>query len=136
MKIQSVTFAYNVTALKEASDELHDVVKAKRYGERYEQRHGESLEMVPVAGARCCSCCCLPCREKVDVVGHYEAEEERLGEEVERQREIALDSPLGMAFVTFRSINDSRQVGTEALLIPITALKFKAGHLRLFLIFL
>ena len=42
---------------------------------------------------------------QVDVQQHYDEEIVRLEREVTRNREIALNKPLGIAYVTFKSIN-------------------------------
>ena len=109
VRINDVKVAYDVTKLTELTARLRDVADAKKYGERYRRRHSEELKLYPYCGARCCSCLCAPCATKVPVVDYYTEEEARLRPQVEKERQNALDSPLGLAFVTFESINDARR---------------------------
>jgi len=110
MEIYDVKFAYNVTKLTELSIELRNVVDAKKYGERYKRKEEKELKLYPHMGARCCCCFCMPFSKKESVIEYYTEEKERLDAEVEKQSEISINSPLGLAFVTFASINDAREV--------------------------
>ena len=41
---------------------------------------------------------------------YYQEKVDTFTRDLEKQREMALHSPIGMAFVTFKSVNDSKQV--------------------------
>jgi len=66
--------------------------------------------MYSVCMARYCSCFCMACMDKVDVAEYYTEKEHQLRAEVEKETELAHHRPLGMAFVTFSSINHSKKV--------------------------
>ena len=116
--------AYNVKELTKVAEELRAAYEVRKYCLDYEENHpGDTLKMKP----RCCSrwffwlCCCdekVSIIEEVetftestsgyfqvDVQQHYDEEIVRLEREVTRNREIALNKPLGIAYVTFKSIN-------------------------------
>eukprot|EP00092_Neocalanus_flemingeri_P025310 GFUD01027442.1.p1 GENE.GFUD01027442.1~~GFUD01027442.1.p1 ORF type:complete len:880 (+),score=162.84 GFUD01027442.1:356-2995(+) len=108
--VTDVKIVFDVTKLTEVSDELKNASDARKYGEVYKVSHKKDLEMYPYCAARCCSFFCACCTNKVEVVEFYSSEEQRLTREVQRQRELSVNTPLGMAFVTFTSLNCSKSV--------------------------
>jgi len=108
--IHDIQVAYNVTKLTEASLKLRDVIDCKRFSERYKNREEADLEMIPVSGARCCGCFCWPCVGRVNCVDFFTEEEERLRKKVHDRSQRAIQSNLGIAFITFKNINHGRQV--------------------------
>jgi len=108
--IQDIQLAYDVNKLTSLSYELRNVREAKVYAIEHNRKYKTKLAIYPVAGARCCSCFCMPCIEKVPCVEYYEKEEKRLREKIEVARTLSLNSKLGLAFVTFNSINHARRV--------------------------
>ena len=108
--VKDVKIVFDVTKLTELSNQLRDATDARNYGEMYKVSHKKDLEMYPYCAARCCSCFCAGCSNKVEVVEFYSSEEQRLMREVQRQREFSINTPLGMAFVTFTSLNSSKAV--------------------------
>lgn len=109
-QIKDIQLAYNVDRLTVLSRELRDVIDAKKYAEAHNARNKEELDMVPARCARCCFCFCLPCTGRVTCVEYYQEQEQLLQEKIRLQKEIALKTKLGMAFVTFESINQARRV--------------------------
>ena len=55
-----------------------------------------------------CFCCC--CVKKRSGLEFYEEETAKYSEEFEKEKEKALKSPLGIAFVTFRTLAMSKEV--------------------------
>ncbi len=47
----------------------------------------------------------------MDAMRYYSEQEEELKEEFEQERREALSKPLGIAFVTFHTINMAKEVG-------------------------
>ena len=109
-RICDIQIVYNVTKLTQLSLDLENVVDSKKYSEEYLTRHGEDLKMIPVGGARCCKCFCLPCQQKVSCIEYFTQEEVKLRNLKLKEKEKALKNPLGMAFITFQNINHARQV--------------------------
>lgn len=108
--VRSVNIAYDVADLVHLVSYLRDAMDAKNYCEvYYDKNPGQSLSMKPSCCSRMCSCCCV-CKPTVDVKEWYTEEVEKLRKDVDRQTEISLNSPLGIAFVTFESLNSSKKV--------------------------
>jgi len=110
IEVKDVKIVFDVSKLTDLSNQLKDAIDARKYGEMYKASHDKDLEMYPHCAARCCSCFCACCSEKVDVVDWYSEEEQRLHREVQRQKELSINTPLGMAFITFTNLNDSKSV--------------------------
>jgi len=109
--VHDIQLVYDVAKLMEVSRELSNVVDSRRFSEEYEEMHNKELTIVPLAGARCCSCFCLPCVEKVTCIEYFTEKEAELRDKIKIQTEKALNGvKLGMAFVTFKSINHARAV--------------------------
>jgi len=110
LRVRDVKIAYDVSKLTSLSLQLKDAKDARKYGEKYRLDHNEDLDVYPVCASRCCYCFCVCCTEKHKVTEFYFDEERRLVREVERQRELSIRTPLGMAFISFSSVNDSKAV--------------------------
>jgi len=109
--VKDLRVAYDVSKLTTLTAQLKDASDARIYAERHNEQSGsEDLEMYPLCMARYCSCFCMACMTKVDVAEYYTEKEEQLRAEVEKETELAQHTPLGMAFVTFSSINHSKMV--------------------------
>jgi len=102
--------AYDVAKLTELVEELEYVESCYNYGVRYKERHTNELSMYPRSCSRYCGCCCSPCTKKVKVVDYFEEKLSELRIEVAKSTQLALASPIGMAFITFKSLNDARKV--------------------------
>eukprot|EP00092_Neocalanus_flemingeri_P009447 GFUD01010165.1.p1 GENE.GFUD01010165.1~~GFUD01010165.1.p1 ORF type:complete len:846 (+),score=190.82 GFUD01010165.1:77-2614(+) len=109
-RIFDIQVVYNVSKLIELSLNLENVVDSKKFCKKYKTRHDLELEMIPVGGARCCKCFCLPCVNKVSCIEYFTEEEVKLRELIEKEGIEARKVPLGMAFVTFENINHARHV--------------------------
>ena len=64
-QVVDIQWGYDVAKLTTLSAELKDVSEAKIVGERRRLRKEEETEMIPYTCSRYCSCCCLPCVNKV-----------------------------------------------------------------------
>ena len=108
LQVSDISLAYKVGHLTEVCEELADAKDSRDAARRHNDSHpGERLLMKPVACSRHCSwlCCSV---EKVDVYDFYSEKVARLESRVEVHKEISLNSPLGMAFVTFAHIASSK----------------------------
>jgi len=99
-----------VSRLTTLTAQLKDASDARVYAERHNEQSREDMEMYSVCMARYCSCFCMGCMDKVDVAEYYTVKEDQLRAEVQKETELAQHKPLGMAFVTFSSINHSKKV--------------------------
>ena len=110
LQVVDVCIAYDVSDLTYLMTFLRDAVEARDYSrEYYNNNPGKTLEMKASCCSKMCSCCCCG-MPYVDVKDWYTDEVERLKQEAAQQTEISLHSPLGMAFVTFKSLNSSKKV--------------------------
>jgi len=109
-KINDVKVAFDVSELTDVNDQLLTVKATYDYAVRHKEKTGEDLRMYPHCASRCCCCVYAPCSARVTVVDFYHQKLVELEAKVEKRREISLNSPLGMAFVTFQSVNDAKQV--------------------------
>jgi len=110
LTVTSVRLAYDVRELMQVSQKLRDANDAIKEAKKHNENHPEQpLMMKPVSCSRFCHVLCF-CTEKVDVMEFYMEEKLLLEREVTRLTEISLHSPLGIAFVTFDSVNSSKIV--------------------------
>ena len=105
-KIADIQVVYNVTKLMDLNSQLENVNDSIKF---CQDRQLQDLEMVPVGGARCCRCLCLPCVARVPCMEHFEREKIRLEARIVEEKKTVLTKKLGMAFVTFSNINHARQ---------------------------
>jgi hypothetical protein len=73
-EICDIQVVYNVTKLTKLALNLENVVDSRKFCEEFKTRHNKDLEMVPVGGARCCRCFCLPCVNKVSCIEYFTEE--------------------------------------------------------------
>jgi len=110
MPVNSVSLAYDVKELMQVSQKLRNAKDAIKQAKKYNDAHpGEPLTMKPILCSRFCSFICC-CSERVDVLEYYEEEKVILERDVETLTETSLHNPLGIAFVSFDSINHSKKV--------------------------
>ena len=64
-QVVDIQWGYDVAKLTTLSAELKDVSEAKIVGEKHRLRKEEETELIPYTCSRYCSCCCLPCVNKV-----------------------------------------------------------------------
>ena len=108
LQVSDISLAYKVGHLTEVCEELADAKDSRDAAKKHNDRHPEErLLMKPVACSRHFSwlCCSV---EKVDVYDFYSEKVQRLESRAEVHKEISLNSPLGMAFVTFAHIASSK----------------------------
>ncbi|KFB46251.1 hypothetical protein ZHAS_00014252 [Anopheles sinensis] len=98
VEIQDIQMAYNISRLIKAAEEYERTVEARIFCEA--QRKPNAIEARPLFF----SC------NKVDALEYYKEKEVQLGGEVARLRASALNEPLGIAFVTLRSVQDAQHV--------------------------
>eukprot|EP00095_Tigriopus_kingsejongensis_P008456 snap_masked-scaffold18_size714446-processed-gene-1.9 protein:Tk08456 transcript:snap_masked-scaffold18_size714446-processed-gene-1.9-mRNA-1 annotation:"hypothetical protein L798_12217" len=109
-RIKEIRFAYDVEKLKTISDDLAEVRLAKQYCERNQELDRPPITLYPVQCSRCCSCCCCCCVKATVGLEYYGGEEARLSDQFETEKDTALKTPLGIVFLTFQSVNMSKQV--------------------------
>ena len=68
------------------------------------------LQVYPIHCSRCCSCFCCCCVNKLEASDFYNDEVTRLTQEFDKERDNALKTPLGIVFVTFKSVNMAKDV--------------------------
>jgi len=110
LQVSDISLAYRVGHLTEVCEELTDAKDSRDSAKKHNDLHPEErLLMKPVACSRHFSwlCCSV---EKVDVYDFYSEKVQRLESRAEVHKEISLNSPLGMAFVTFAHIASSKHV--------------------------
>ena len=109
-EISDIQVVYDVTRLIHLTQRLENVVDSRKFCKKWRVRQKAELEMVPVSCSRCCNCFCLPCIGKVNCEEHFCQEEVRLRAKITEEETEARKVTLGMAFVTFQSINNARLV--------------------------
>jgi len=110
LEIHDIKIAYDVARLTQIYEEMQDVESGLEYSVRKREKHGKILTMYPRCASRLCQCFCSPCSTKVNVEEYYREKLSTLQSDFMKQREVSVHSPLGMAFITFTSVNHSRQV--------------------------
>ncbi|XP_037072136.1 calcium permeable stress-gated cation channel 1-like isoform X2 [Pollicipes pollicipes] len=116
--LQDIQFSYNISRLMELDQQRDAMFQARLYADEYLASTGDRLAIRPyVCGHFCCCCSLCGCVE-VDAIQHYSREESRLSRQVEIEKATALNQPLGIAFITFRSKEmASRVLNEHALLL-------------------
>ncbi|KAL0967528.1 hypothetical protein UPYG_G00253390 [Umbra pygmaea] len=101
--VSDVHLAYDVDKLMQLDKERKRAEKNLRYYKRFLDREGRRELINPHLCGRLC-CCSHPrnCQE-VDAINYYQAQENNLLEQEEKQRELVPQRPLGMAFVSLQS---------------------------------
>ncbi|KAK3912707.1 CSC1-like protein 1 [Frankliniella fusca] len=108
--IHDLQLAFDVGKVSSLERERSDAFEAKTYCENYLKSTGIRLGMQPYLCGNICSCWNLCGYPTVDALEHYVEEEHRLCEKVESERMAALKKPLGIAFVTFMSVEAAKMV--------------------------
>ncbi|KAF0306501.1 CSC1-like protein 2 [Amphibalanus amphitrite] len=115
--LQDIQFSYNISRLMELDRERDAMFQARLYADEYLANTGERLAIRPyICGNICCCCARCGCVE-VDAIQHYSREESRLSRQVEIEKAAALNQPLGIAFITFRSREMAARVLNEHALL-------------------
>ncbi|XP_034243730.1 CSC1-like protein 1 [Thrips palmi] len=109
--IHDIQLAFDVGKVSSLERDRSDAFEAKTYCENYLKTTGLRLDMRPHVCGNTCSCCnFFGYSPTVDALEYYVEEEHRLREKVESERIAALKKPLGIAFVTFMSVEKAKQV--------------------------
>ncbi|CAL7936228.1 unnamed protein product [Xylocopa violacea] len=96
LTVEDVTLAYDIRRLSALNIEKDCAEQARLYCENYARRR-EPLKMYPYPCGQIIGCCC---KNQIDAQTFYANEEMRLTELVEEEKKVALNRPLGVAFVT------------------------------------
>ncbi|GBP51746.1 CSC1-like protein 1 [Eumeta japonica] len=97
--IVDLRLAYNINQLAQVEEEKEMVTEARIYSDNYLKKTGKHITLHKK--------CCDP---EVDALGYYIIEEKRLKDEAARCRAIALNHPLGVAFLTLPSYQVAQHV--------------------------
>lgn len=100
--IKEVQLAYDISKLAIYEKERENAHEARLYCEVHNK---VDLKAYPKGCFICCCCC-----PSVNALEYFMSEELRLADTVKRHRELALASPLGIAFVTLESETDARLI--------------------------
>ena len=114
-EILDVRFAYNVTKLEIVYQKLEEVKSALSYCIRKGRIKDDtptypSIDVYPKNCSRYCLCFCQCCVTKLEGMEFYGEEKQKLLEEFETEKSGALKEPLGIAFITFKSYQMSKDV--------------------------
>ena len=114
-EILDVRFAYNVTKLEIVYQKLEEVKSALSYCIRKGRIKDDtptypSIDVYPKNCSRYCLCFCQCCVTKLQGMDFYGEEKQKLLEEFETEKCGALKEPLGIAFITFKSYQMSKDV--------------------------
>jgi len=86
---------------------------AKIYWEDFVAKNSHRPLMRPyICGTVCPDACCCCCNS-VDAIDYYTEEEIRYNREVQIEREKALTKPLGIAFLTFKTVDMAERVVSD-----------------------
>ncbi|XP_047346161.1 calcium permeable stress-gated cation channel 1 isoform X1 [Vespa velutina] len=96
LTIEDVTLAHDIRRLSVLDAERDCAEQARLYCENYAKKR-DPLKIYPHRCGQILGCCC---KSKVDAQEFYASEEIRLTALVEEERQLALNKPLGIAFVT------------------------------------
>lgn len=110
VEIHDIQLAFDVGKVSSLERNRSDAFEAKTYCENHLKTTGVRLEMKPFRCGNLCSCCNVFDCPSVDALEYYVEEEHRLREKVDSERIAALKKPLGIAFVTFMSVETAKLV--------------------------
>ena len=106
----NVKVAYDVSELSAVAAELECAKDALQFTQQRQAEGEPELTMIDARCSRYCWPCCLCCRARVGVAEHYSEKVELLTAQLARLREAALAAPLGIAFISYNSLNSARTV--------------------------
>ncbi|KAG7205790.1 hypothetical protein KM043_007735 [Ampulex compressa] len=96
LTVEDITLAYDIRRLSTLDIERDGAEQARLYCENYARKR-EPLKMYPYPCGHVIGCCC---KKQIDAQDFYTTEELKLTALVEEERKVALNRPLGVAFVT------------------------------------
>ncbi|KAJ8009189.1 hypothetical protein DPEC_G00086320 [Dallia pectoralis] len=102
-QVSDVHLTYDVAKLIHLDKERKRAEKNLRFYVRFEERGGRRGMVNPNLCGHLCSCCHARNCQEVDAITYYSDQEKSLLEEVERQKALVPEHPLGMAFISLQS---------------------------------
>lgn len=123
MEILEVSFAYDISKLQWLEFQRLSASSAKMYFQQVleseKAKHGEDYDKRPTLRAYLCGVmgCCftspncgkLQCKE-TDAIEYYTQQEDKYIDNVDKERQRSLTRPLGIAFVTFSTIESAERI--------------------------
>ena len=109
--VTDLRFSYNVEALDGIYIKLREAKSAYNYCIRNAECHPDRhIDVYPKPCSRYCTCICCCVYDRQDGLAFYGKEVEELKGEFEKEKDIALASPLGIAFITFETHQMAKNV--------------------------
>ena len=97
-------FAYNVEALEKTYKKLKETKSSHAYCiKNAECDRNQHIDVYPTPCSRYCPCICCLFYDRQDGLSFYGEELKRLMEEFDREKDVALNTPIGIAFITFKT---------------------------------
>lgn len=109
-EVKEMKFAFNVNRLQSIHNELMDARSGMEYCQRHQALGRPEFHVYAAPCSRCCFCICCCFCAKQDALEYYTKEESRLHDDFETEKAAALQEPLGIVFVTFKSVNMSKKI--------------------------
>ena len=115
-EVAEIKFAYNVKKLEDVNQQIDKVKSALNYCFRRGQLNSNEVPTYPQMDVdprnctRFCGCFCFCCSNKLDAIEYYGEEKQKLLDEFETEKNEALKNPLGIAFVTLKTYQMSKDV--------------------------
>lgn len=116
LTIEDVTLAHDIRRLSALDAERDCAEQARLYCENYARKR-EPLKIYPFPCGQVLGCCCC-CKPQVDAQEFYANEEIRLTALVEEEKKLALNRPLGIAFVTLGTPGAAKTMRRQLRSLP------------------
>lgn len=112
VSVTDIQFAFDIAKLKRLDGDRRDAQLNKQHCEKIYQTSGKRPTLRPGTCGQigCCDCCGGP---KVDAIAYYSEEERVLMDEVLEEKNRALHSNLGIAFVTVQTEGMSARIKND-----------------------
>jgi len=108
--VKNVNFAYDVKKLQAIYSELKDAKSALRYCNKHNALDKEEFFVYRANCSRLCCCFCCFCSPKLEATEFYQQLVDDLSKQFHEEKEKSLKQPIGIAFVTFATLNDAKEV--------------------------
>lgn len=114
LELIDVQFCYNISRLMSLDQQRDAAFQARLYSDEYLASTGRRLSIRPYICGNACYCCSAVCNcPEVDAIEHYYGLETRFTRQVEIEKVAALNQPLGIAFLVFKTPEMARRVLRE-----------------------
>ena len=110
VRVQKVTFAYDVRKLQAIYQQLQDMKLALKYCQKHDVLKKDKFHLYKANCSRFCKCFCCCCSKNYEATEFYEQQVDELTQQFLDEREKSLKQPVGIVFVTFGSLNNSKEV--------------------------